>query len=46
VRERYAEIRPDEGALESTLAEGAEKAREIAVGTLAEVRSAMGIGPA
>ena len=46
VRERYAELRPDEGAIEETLATGAEKARGIATGTLAEVRDAMGIGPA
>jgi len=46
VRERYAELRPDEAALEATLAGGAEKAREIATGTLAEVRQRMGIGPA
>ena len=45
VRERYAELRPDEGALEATLATGAERAREIATGTIAEVRAAMGIGP-
>jgi tryptophanyl-tRNA synthetase len=45
VRERYAELRPDEAALEETLALGAEKAREIAAGTLAEVRDRMGIGP-
>ena len=45
VRERYAELRPDEAALEQTLAAGAEKAREIAAGTLAEVRDRMGIGP-
>jgi tryptophanyl-tRNA synthetase len=45
VRERYAELRPDEAALERTLALGAEKAREIAAGTLAEVRDRMGIGP-
>jgi tryptophanyl-tRNA synthetase len=44
VRERYAELRPDEAALESALAAGAEKARELAAPTLAEVRSAMGIG--
>ena len=46
VRERYEELRPDQPALETTLAAGAEKAREIASGTLAEVRSVMGIGPA
>jgi tryptophanyl-tRNA synthetase len=45
VRERYEELRPDEAALERVLAAGAEKAREIARGTLAEVRGAMGIGP-
>jgi tryptophanyl-tRNA synthetase len=46
VRERYEELRPDEAALERILTAGAEKARAIASGTLAEVRSAMGIGPA
>jgi tryptophanyl-tRNA synthetase len=46
VRERYAELRPDEAAIEETLAAGAEKARAIASGTLAEVRERMGIGPA
>ena len=30
VRERYAELRPDEAALEAVLAAGAEKARAIA----------------
>ena len=45
VRERYEELRPDEAALEATLTAGAEKARVIASGTLAEVRSAIGIGP-
>jgi tryptophanyl-tRNA synthetase len=46
VRERYEELRPDEAALERALTAGAEKARQIASGTLAEVRSAMGIAPA
>jgi tryptophanyl-tRNA synthetase len=46
VRERYAELRPDEAALEQALSAGADKAREIAAATLAEVRSAIGIGPA
>jgi len=45
VRERYAELRRDEGAIEATLAAGAEKARAIASDTLADVREAMGIGP-
>jgi tryptophanyl-tRNA synthetase len=44
VRERYAEIRPDEERLEEILAAGAEKARAIATGTLADVREAMGVG--
>jgi tryptophanyl-tRNA synthetase len=44
VRDRYAELRPDEAALEATLAEGAEKARAIAAGTVADVRDRMGIG--
>jgi tryptophanyl-tRNA synthetase len=46
VRERYEELRPDEAALERTLSDGAEKARAIASETLAEVRSAIGVGPA
>ena len=44
IQERYAELRPDEAALERTLAAGAEKARAIAAGTLADVRELMGIG--
>ena len=46
VRERYTELRGDDRALEATLQEGAERARAIASGTLAEVRAAMGVGPA
>jgi tryptophanyl-tRNA synthetase len=45
VRERYEELRPDEDRLEEMLAAGADKARAIARGTVAEVRDAMGIGP-
>jgi tryptophanyl-tRNA synthetase len=45
VRERYEEIRPDQDRLEDILAAGAEKARAIASGTLADVRDAMGVGP-
>jgi len=45
VRERYNEIRGDEAALERALESGAEKARAIAVRTLADVREAMGVGP-
>lgn len=46
VRERYAELRPDEAAIEEILAAGAEKARAIAADTLADVRARMGVGPA
>jgi tryptophanyl-tRNA synthetase len=45
VRERYAKLRSDEESLEATLRDGAEQARAIAAGTLAEVRDAMGVGP-
>jgi tryptophanyl-tRNA synthetase len=45
VRERYGELRPDEAAIERTLAAGAEKARAIAADTLVDVRRAVGIGP-
>jgi tryptophanyl-tRNA synthetase len=45
VRERYAELRPDQAALEAALEAGAEKARAIASPTVAEVRDRMGIGP-
>jgi tryptophanyl-tRNA synthetase len=45
VRERYAELRADEDTLERTLRAGADRAREIAVPTMAEVHSAMGLGP-
>jgi tryptophanyl-tRNA synthetase len=45
VRERYEELRADEARLERTLAQGAEKARAIAAGTLLDVREAMGVGP-
>jgi tryptophanyl-tRNA synthetase len=45
VRQRYHELRADSGALESVLAEGAERARAIASATLVDVRQAMGVGP-
>jgi tryptophanyl-tRNA synthetase len=45
VRERYEQLRPDEAALEETLAAGAEKARALAAPVLADVRDRMGIGP-
>jgi tryptophanyl-tRNA synthetase len=44
VREGYAGLRPDTEALERTLAAGAEKAREIAAQTMADVRDRMGVG--
>jgi tryptophanyl-tRNA synthetase len=44
VRERYTDLRADEPALETVLADGAARAREIASGTLADVRERMGVG--
>jgi tryptophanyl-tRNA synthetase len=46
VREAYAELRSDEDRLEDILEAGAEKARAIAAATVADVRAAMGVGPA
>ncbi len=46
VRERYADLRADEGALEAILADGADRARAIAAQTLADVRERMGVGGA
>ncbi|HTB69802.1 MAG TPA: tryptophan--tRNA ligase [Solirubrobacteraceae bacterium] len=46
VRERYAELRRDEQALEAILADGAERATAIAADTLADVRERMGVGAA
>jgi tryptophanyl-tRNA synthetase len=46
VREAYAELRSDETVLEDILAAGAEKAHAIASATVADVRDAMGVGPA
>jgi tryptophanyl-tRNA synthetase len=43
IRERYAQLRPDEAALEEVLALGAAKAREIAAVTLVDVRARMGV---
>jgi tryptophanyl-tRNA synthetase len=45
VRERYAELRPDEAELERILGIGAEKARAICAPILAEVRDRMGYRP-
>jgi tryptophanyl-tRNA synthetase len=44
VRERYEQLRADEAGLEAILAGGAERARDIAVQTLADVRERMGVG--
>jgi tryptophanyl-tRNA synthetase len=46
VRERYQALRADEDALEGVLGAGADRAREIASGTLADVRERMGVGAA
>jgi tryptophanyl-tRNA synthetase len=43
-RERYAEQRPDEAALEAVFAAGAEKAQALAAPVVAEVRERMGFG--
>jgi tryptophanyl-tRNA synthetase len=45
VRERYEELRPDEGELERILAAGAERARSIASEVVKDARAAMGVGP-
>jgi tryptophanyl-tRNA synthetase len=45
VRERYMELRADEARVERALAEGADRAREIAVPVMADVHSAMGLAP-
>jgi tryptophanyl-tRNA synthetase len=44
VRERYELLRADDAALESILADGAQRARAMASETLAEVRERMGVG--
>jgi tryptophanyl-tRNA synthetase len=44
VRERYEQLRPDEAAIRAALEEGAERARTIAAGTMADVRALMGVG--
>ena len=44
VRERYAELRPDEAAIEAALEQGAARARELASVTIVDVREAMGVG--
>jgi tryptophanyl-tRNA synthetase len=44
VRNRYTDLRADEGTLETILADGAERTRKIAGATLADVREHMGVG--
>jgi tryptophanyl-tRNA synthetase len=44
VHERYSDLRADEAALHELLAAGADRARAIASGTIADVREAMGFG--
>ncbi|MHB8234951.1 MAG: tryptophan--tRNA ligase [Solirubrobacteraceae bacterium] len=44
VRERYAQLRDDERALDAILDDGAARARAIAAETLADVRARMGFG--
>ncbi len=44
VRDSYLELRSDEAALEAVLAQGAARARELAAGTLLDVRECMGVG--
>ncbi len=44
VRERYAELRGDEQALERVLGQGSDRARAIAQQTLLDVRERMGLG--
>jgi tryptophanyl-tRNA synthetase len=45
VRERYRELRPDEGELDRILELGAGKAEAMAAPVLADVRARMGFGP-
>jgi tryptophanyl-tRNA synthetase len=44
VRERYEQVRGDEGELERVLSAGADKARAIIADTMVDVRAAMGVG--
>ena len=45
IRDRYQELQADRAGLEDVLRAGAERARSIASGTLADVRERMGVGP-
>jgi tryptophanyl-tRNA synthetase len=44
VRERYGQLRPDEGELDRLLEAGAERARAVAAPIVAQAREAMGFG--
>jgi tryptophanyl-tRNA synthetase len=46
VRERYLELREDTDRIEDILEAGAERAKSIASGVVADVREVMGVGPA
>jgi tryptophanyl-tRNA synthetase len=46
IRERYVELRENEDEIERYLALGADKARALAAPVVADVREAMGVGPA
>jgi tryptophanyl-tRNA synthetase len=46
VRERYGQLRPDQGELDRILALGAKKAEALAAPVVAEVRERMGFGSA
>ena len=45
VRERYAALLADPGALDAVLARGAERAREVARATMQDVRDRVGLVP-
>jgi tryptophanyl-tRNA synthetase len=45
VREAYTELREDTDRIEDILEAGAEKAKAIATGVVADVREVMGVGP-
>jgi len=45
VRERYRELRANPDTIEAALQQGADRAREIAGPTMAEVHAAMGLAP-
>ena len=46
IRDRYEELVADRSGLEAVLADGADRARELARATMADVRERMGVGPA